>query len=355
MKTHYPCVVVNLEKITNNAEAIANMCKKRNVNVVGVTKVFCAKRPIVSAMIKGGITMVGDSRIENLRRIRDVECKKMLLRIPMESHSREVVKYSDVSLNSELETIRLLSKAANKLNRIHEVILMIDLGDLREGVLEEDALETIAQIIKLPNIKLVGLGTNLTCYGGVIPDEENLGRLVALKERVKEIYDLELEVISGGNSSTLYMVINEKLPKDINQLRIGEAIVLGRETAYGNFIENCHRDCFTLKGEIVEIKEKPSVPKGNIGMDAFGGKPYFEDKGIIKRAIVALGRQDVSVNGLTPVDEKLSILGASSDHLILDISASDNPYNVGDVVEFTMDYGCLLMVMTSPYVKKYYI
>jgi ornithine racemase len=354
MKKDYPCIEVNLNKITENTRQIIDICKEKGIHVAGVSKVFCAKLPIVRAMLDAGIELIGDSRIENLKKIQKLNCRKMLLRIPMESHAAEVVKYCDISLNSELETIIRLSKAAKKLNKLHHIILMVDVGDLREGVLEQDVDGIVSGIIKLPNINLCGLGTNLTCYGGVIPDKNNLGSLITLKNFIQEKYGIELPIVSGGNSSSLYMVLDGSIPEGITQLRIGEAIALGRETSYGKKVPNCHSEAFILKAEIIEIKEKPSLPTGKIGVNAFGEEPKFEDKGIMRRAIIALGRQDSVPEGLKPLDKNINILGASSDHLILDISKSSSKYNIGDVISFNMNYGCLLAAMTSPYVKKYF-
>lgn len=354
MNKKYPCVEVDLSKVSHNAKEILSMCSRKGINIIGVTKVFCAETSIVKAMLDGGITHIGDSRIQNLKKVKDMKCKKTLLRISMESEAEDVVKYSDISMNSELNTIEALSKAAGNLNKVHNIVLMVDVGDLREGVLEEDVASVVKEILKLENIKLVGLGTNVTCYGGVLPDKDNLGKLIKLKNDIKDLFNIELPIISGGNSSSLYMVMNNTIPKEISQLRIGEGIVLGRETAFGNPIPNCYDDAFILKGEIVEIKNKPTVPTGTIGMDAFGQKPHFEDKGIRKRAIIAVGRQDIKVDGLIPLDKNISIFGASSDHLILDVTDSMKQLKVGDVVDFKMDYGCLLAAMTSGYVEKYY-
>lgn len=355
MKRYFPQIEINLNKITQNTKNIIDLCSKNNVQVVGVSKVFCARKPIVEAMLSAGIEIIGDSRIENLKRLKDLKCRKMLLRIPMESHASEVVKYSHISLNSEIKTIRTLSKAAKRINKTHNIILMIDVGDLREGILESEAMDIVREILSLNNIRLCGIGTNLTCYGGVIPDENNLGRLITLKKEINKVFELSLPVVSGGNSSSLYAVMEGTMPEGINQLRIGEAILLGRETSYGRKVPGCAIDAFVIKGEIIEIKDKPSVPTGKIGMDAFGNVPMFEDKGIIKRAIIALGRQDIVPEGLIPVDKGISILGASSDHLIIDITSCNANYKVGDILSFNMNYGCLLRAMTSPYVKKYYI
>ncbi|MBU3098207.1 MULTISPECIES: ornithine racemase Orr [Clostridium] len=354
MGKKYPCMEVDLKKLTHNVKTILAMCNKKHIEVAAVTKVYCAKKPIVEAILEAGVAMVGDSRILNLKKLKDLNCKKMLLRIPMISEVYDVVRYSDCSLNSEIDTIEQLAKAAKKLNKIHNIILMVDLGDLREGVLINDVVSSVSKIVKLDNIKLIGIGTNVTCYGGVIPDSENLGKLTKLKIEIEKTFDLKLPVISGGNSSSLYMVINDTMPKEINQLRIGEAIVLGRETSFGKPVPNCYDDAFILSGEIVEIKSKPTLPTGTIGMDAFGHIPSFEDKGIRKRAIIALGRQDIRVEGITPLDNDISIFGASSDHLILDVTDSKKQLIVGSIVEFKIDYGCLLKAMTSPYVEKYY-
>jgi len=354
MKKNYPCVEVDLKKLTHNVKTILAMCDKKHIDVTAVTKVYCAEKPIVEVILEAGIMQVADSRILNLKKLKDLNCKKMLLRIPMISEAYDVVKYSDCSLNSEIDTIKQLAKAAKEINKIHNIILMVDLGDLREGVLIDDVASIVSSIVILDNIKLIGLGTNVTCYGGVIPNSENLGKLIKLKLEIEKTFNLKLPVISGGNSSSLYMVINDTIPGGVNQLRIGEAIVLGRETSFGGAVPNCYNDVFILRGEIVEIKSKPTVPTGTRGMDAFGNIPCFEDKGIRKRAIIALGKQDIRVEGLIPLDADISIFGASSDHLIIDVTDSKIKLTVGDIVDFKIDYGCLLAAMTSPYVEKYY-
>jgi predicted amino acid racemase len=355
MSLKYPCVEINLNKITHNVKVLSKSCDSLDINIVGVSKVFCSEKPVVEAMLKGGIKSIADSRIENLMKIKEFNCTKYLLRLPMQSEAMEVVTFADISLNSEIDTIKKLAEAATKLNKTHGIILMVDLGDLREGVLEKDILNISREILEIKGVDLCGIGTNLTCYGGVIPDEINLGKLLQIKTQIESTLGINLTIVSGGNSSSLYMVLNNTIPSGVTQLRLGEAIVLGRETAYGEDVENCYKDSFIIKGEIVEIKEKPSLPTGKIGMDAFGNKPTFTDKGIMNRAIIAIGRQDINPDGLFPIDQSIEIIGASSDHLILDITKCSEPYKVGHIIEFTMDYGCILKSMTSLYVKKKYI
>lgn len=350
---YYPRIEVDLSKIKHNTEVLVRLCKKYGIDVAGVTKSFCGHPDIARVIVEGGVKYLADSRIENLIKLKDIEIPKILLRLPMISEAEEVVEYADISLNSELETIKALSKASVAKGIIHNIILMFDLGDLREGYFkEEDLFNDIEKIIELEGIKIIGIGTNLTCYGGVIPREENLGRLVDLANKIREKYNLELEIVSGGNSSSLHLLIDNKKVDGINLLRLGESIILGGETAFGNRIENTYNDAFQLVVEIIEIKEKPSVPIGEIGRDAFGKVPTFVDKGIRKRIICAIGKQDIEFDSIIPVDEGISVLGGSSDHLILDGTDSINNYRVGDKVRFKLTYGGILRAMTSEYVKK---
>lgn len=350
----YPKLIIDLKKLKENSQLLANHCFAENIEPVGVTKVTCGDPKVAQAMLAGGIRMLAESRVENARRLREagIDAPLLLLRLPMLSQVDAVVKLFQCSLNSELATIRALDAAAAKAGVIHEIILMVDLGDLREGILPLQLEEMVRSIAELKHIRLLGLGTNLTCYGGVIPTQENLGQLLEYNRKAEALYPQLLPVISGGNSSSLPLLLAGHLPP-VTQLRLGESIVLGRETVDRQPIPGAHLDCFQIQAEIIEIRKKPSVPIGEIGQDAFGGTPVFEDRGIHLRAILALGRQDVVVDGLeTP--EGIDILGASSDHLLLDVTKYPNPLAVGDVLTFTPGYGALLAAMTSAFVTKEY-
>ncbi|WZL75038.1 ornithine racemase Orr [Clostridiaceae bacterium 35-E11] len=347
-----PRLEVDLNKIKHNTKVLAERCKRSNIQLAGVTKVFCGNPEIAQAIVEGGVVMLADSRIENLKKIASIEIPKLLLRLPMKSQVEDVVKYGDISLNSELETIKALGQAAVAQDKVHKIILMIDLGDLREGVWQDHAIDIVGDILKLEGIQLIGIGTNLTCYGGVIPNTQNLGMLTEIASMIENQFDISLEIISGGNSSSLYLLEKDEMPKRINHLRLGESVLLGRETAYGNIIKDTYQDAFTFVAEIIELKEKPSTPIGEIGVDAFGNKPTFVDRGIRKRAILGVGRQDVSVTNITPLDKRIIILGASSDHLIMDVTDCEKEYRVGDEIRFEVEYGALLQLMTSEYIQK---
>ena len=229
---------------------------------------------------------------------------------------------------------------------------MVDLGDLREGFWPAELIPGVREALKLPGIRVRGLGTNLSCFGGVVPDEENMNQLVSLAEEIEQTFDTTLDVISGLNSSGLELVAAGAMPARVNHARIGEAILLGRETIHRKPWPDTHQDAFLLHAEVLELKTKPSLPVGNRSQDAFAAVPAFEDRGSILRAILNLGREDVDVTGITPLDSRIHILGASSGYLILDVSALQGHISMGDELSFSLNYSALLAAMTSEYVKK---
>ena len=360
----YPRLIIDLKKLKGNLDACAKITKEDGgCSLMIVTKGLCADLEMAKMIANHpAVDFMADSRVANIKTYsemaRKMGKKTVLLRIPMHAEVADVVKYVDLSFNSELSTIRLLNEEAAKLNIKHNILLMIDLGDLREGIFfknEDLIFEAVEEILSMKNINLYGVGVNLTCYGAIIPKKDNLSQLVEIARKIENKFGIKLDMISGGNSSSIYLIGKGELPEGINNLRLGESFLLGNDTAYGTKIPGTVSDALTLEAQIVELKEKPSLPIGEVGVDAFGEKPYYEDRGFIKRAILGIGKQDTDIGGMNPLDEKIDILGGSSDHTILDVTNSETQYKVGDVVAFTLEYGAMLKVATSPYVEKVYV
>ncbi|MGE5573414.1 MAG: alanine/ornithine racemase family PLP-dependent enzyme [Bacteroidota bacterium] len=349
-----PRVEVSLDKIEENARVVVEMCRRSGIGVAGVTKVTCGDPEVARAMLRGGVRWIADSRLANLTRMRKagISCETLLLRAPMLGEADEAVTVADMSLISSVETARALGEAARARGVQHRVILMVDVGDLREGVPVDAALDVAGRMARVEGIRLHGIGTNVACYGGVMPTRENMSVLLRLRDRARRDLGIDLEVISGGNSSSIPLVRTGEVPHGINQLRIGESMLLGRDVTYRRPLPGMHLDAFVFAAQAIEVARKPSVPRGEIGQDAFGKVRTFRDKGIRWRAILACGRQDIDPEGLRPLESGIDVLGASSDHLILDVEDADREIRVGDEVRFTMSYGCLLAAMTSPYVHK---
>ncbi len=360
----YPRLVIDLKKLEDNLNAVGKITKEDGgCSLMIVTKGLCADLEMAKMVAANDyVDFVADSRVKNIASYADIVRgagkKTVLLRIPMHSEIAEVAKYVDLCFNSELSSIRLLNEEAGKLGKKQDILLMIDLGDLREGIFfqNEDLIyEAVEEILAMENINLYGIGVNLTCYGAIIPKNDNLSQLVEIAGKLEEKFGIKLEMVSGGNSSSIYLVGKGELPAGINNLRLGESFLLGNDTAYETKLPGTVSDALTLQAEIIELKEKPSLPIGEVGVDAFGEKPYYEDRGIMKRAIIGIGKQDTDLGSMTPVDPQIEIMGGSSDHIILDVTHADKEYKVGDIVEFTLGYGGMLKTATSAYVERAYV
>ncbi|MFC1610038.1 alanine/ornithine racemase family PLP-dependent enzyme [Myxococcota bacterium] len=348
-----PRIEIDLGKIAHNARTLKSLYGAKGIGVIGVTKVVCGDPDIAKTLVDSGIGILADSRTANIQKMRDagVAAQFLLLRTPLLSQAETVVNVADISLNSELSVVEKLAEIAAAQNTTHKVILMVELGDLREGLMPRDLGGVVQRVAELEGIELAGIGTNLACFAGVKPDAKNMGRLSSIADELEERFDLTFAFVSGGNSANFNWFTSTQDVGRINNLRLGESIYLGRETLQREPIPALFTDAFTLIAEVIEAKTKPSLPHGDIGQDAFGNVPELQDRGQTNRALLGIGLQDVSVSGLTP-SRDMDILGASSDHIIVD--AKQLGLEVGDEVEFNLNYAALLATMTSSYVLKEY-
>lgn len=352
----YPRVSIYLSRIRNNARVVAGLCAGHKLFITGVSKVVRGDPRIVQTFVDAGIRRIGDSRVENLARLQGLGVEKWLIRPPMCSETEKLVQYADVSLNSELATICAIAAAARACGKKHKVVLMADLGDIREGYVDyEELVDTAVQVEQMDGVELYGLGTNLTCFSFIQPDEAKMQQLAELAHRVSERIGREINVVSGGNSATLDLMLRGGICPGVNNLRLGESLLFGKERAKYRFLPGTHNDAFILECEIVELKEKPSLPWGEVGVDSYGNRPSFQDHGKRLRAVCALGKQDFDAETAVPVDEGIKMLGASSDHLMLDLTESERHYQVGDIVELKLGYFATMRAFTSEYVEKVYI
>jgi ornithine racemase len=353
MNAFMPRIEIALSQIEHNTRVLCEQYGRRGISLMGVSKAFLGEPDIALAMIKGGVRYIADSRIENIQRMREagVSTRFVLLRTAL-SRAAAVVKYADISLNTELETIAALSHHAVLQRQVHQIIVMVEMGDLREGVLPENLSGVIKSALGLANIEIVGLGCNMACYGGIKPDDRKMDALSELVGAIEREFQIPLTIVSGGNSANHDWQESTQDVGRINNLRLGESILLGCETTARRAIPGMYHHAFKLVAEVIESKDKPSMPYGQACQDSFGNYPRFEDRGIRRRVIVALGKQDTLISGLTPEEDYL-ILGSSSDHTILD--GGDRRLEIGAEVDFDLDYGGLLAAMTSPFIRKAFV
>ena len=347
----YPKVKVNIKGINENIKKVKKLCNKNNIKLNVVLKVLSGNVDIVNEIDFSNVDSISDSRIDNLKKYKNIKKEKWLIRIPSFSEIKDTIKYSDVSFNSSLDTIKLLNEEAIKQKKKHKIILMYELGDLREGVDYSVLSMLVGEVKKLSNIIIYGIGANLTCYGGIEPTLDNTDELYDVKSAIEYENEIKFDIVTGANSSSYKLLSNGDLAGKMNYVRFGESIFLGMIPGYYEKIKDLNQDNFIIEAQIVELEEKPSVPKGNILKNSFVDTPEFIEKGYRVKALVNIGKQDTGL-GLKPKDKDIIILDGSSDYLLLDVTDSKNNYKLGDIIKFIPDYESLLKVMTSSYVKK---
>jgi predicted amino acid racemase len=341
---------VDFDKIGENARQLVHLGAGRGISITGVTKAMLGAPDLARVLCAAGVSALGDSRVENIERMGDagIDHPMLLLRAPMPSQVERVVRSGAMSVNTEPEILTLLSTAARTIGRIHDVMLMVELGDLREGVMPLELRNIARHVLSLPNLRLRAIGTNLACRNGIEPSAQNMGELSELVETVEATFGTEIEVVSGGNSANLDWAFGAASAGRINNLRLGESILLGREPLHRRPIDGLHTDAVNLVAEVIESKLKPTKPAGRSFQNSFGETPELIDRGNIWQTILAVGRQDTDTGDL-PDQNGVAILAASSDHLIVETQAQMKP---GDELTFAPGYSALLRSMTSPYVAK---
>ena len=346
----YPQLEIDLSLLQSNARAVISRCNAAGICVCGVIKGADGLPEIARALRAAGAAELGTSRLEQVAKCRaaGVPGPWLLIRIPGLSELPDVVALCDTSLQSEWATLLALEEECLRQNRTHRVIVMADLGDLREGFWDKGELVDVCQRVEqdLPHVHLAGIGVNLSCYGSTKPTPDKMNELVALAHRVEARIGRSLEVVSGGATSSFTLVHWGTMPVGINHLRIGEGILLGKDLQVDWGIRDMdylRMDTFTLRAEVVEVKDKPTYPIGELAIDAFGRKPTYVYRGVRRRALLALGRADVGdLESLLPREPGLTVIGGSSDHCIVDVEDCPRRLQVGDIVEFSLCYSHML-------------
>ena len=352
-----PTLVVDHDNLRYNMRTVTGWCRDAGIDVAGVIKVTTGMASVALDYEECGAKWIASSRLEQLQRAKDagVKIPLLMIRVPMISELEEMIKVCDYSLQSSSDTLKALEAECLKQDRTHNVILMADLGDLREGFFEKEELVDVAEYVenKLDSIHLAGIGTNLGCVGSVKPTEEKMLMLADWAEAVEEAIGRPLEIVSGGATSSLMPVFDGVMPPKVNMLRIGAVTFCGPtedlRTCYGRTeVDVMSDEAFILEAEVIETNTKPTHPIGELGVDAFGKKATYTDRGRRRRAILAVGRADYGdIDDLIPLTEGAQVTMASGDHTIVDIEDCKDQIRVGDVMRFKLKYSSILRLTAS--------
>lgn len=345
------------EKLFDNYQFLKNQFEENGVEWGVVSKILCGNRTYLKELIKLGVVEIHDSRISNLAKIKEInpEIQTVYIKPPSKRNLADMVKYADVSLNSELDTIRWISEEAVQQQKLHKIIIMVETGDLREGVMGDHLLDFYSQIFELPGLEVIGLGTNLNCLNGVMPSADKLIQLSLYKQIIELKFSKKIPWVSAGTSVTIPLMLHKQLPKGINHFRVGETLYFGIDLFEDKLIEGMHRDVFELFAEIIEMQEKPLLPTGTLASNPQGKIAKLDEKLYGKtsyRAILDIGLLDMDPKYLIPEDDEFEILGGSSDMLILNLGENPKNYNVGDLISFRLKYMGALAVLNSSYIEK---
>lgn len=350
-------IILSRSKLRHNFEFLQNLLENNNIEWGVVSKLLCGNKIFLKELINLGVKELHDSRISNLKHIKQItpEVQTVYIKPPPRRSIRSLVKHADVSFNTDYHTLELISKEAVKQGKKHKAIIMVEMGDLREGVLGENLVEFYQKVFRLPNLEIIGLGTNLNCLYGVMPSHDKLVQLSLYKQIIELRFNKKIKWISGGSSVTIPLLFKKQIPPGVNHLRVGETLFFGANLFTGKTIKGMKDDVITTQAEIIELQEKPLVPEG-VMQENPSGETYEirnEDYGKTSvRALLDIGLLDITPDFLIPQDKSLKIAGASSDILVIDLGTNPKNYKVGDFVKFKLKYMGALGLFNSDYIIK---
>jgi predicted amino acid racemase len=346
------------KKLKENYTFLDNLFAAKNIEWGVVTKLLCGNTMYLEEIMALGVKEMHDSRISNLKKIKslDPSIETVYIKPPAKRSIDSIVRYADISFNTEIDTIEMLSHAAKKQNKIHKVIIMIEMGDLREGVMGEELVAFYGNILSLSNIEILGIGTNLNCLSGIMPTQDKLIQLSLYKQLIEAKFNITIPWVSGGTSVAIPLMLRNARPMAVNHFRVGEALFFGKDLFSGDTVKGMHNDVFKLYSEIIEITEKPNTPIGELGDSGVGNTYVMEDDadlGVTSlRAILDIGLLDMQPQYIQAEDTDITIVDASSDMLVIDISNSKTKYKIGDLVSFKIQYMGALYLLNSDYIEK---
>lgn len=328
---------INLSKIQYNAKVLLSTLAEHDINFTPVIKCVAGDKRIIEVLKHIGLTHFAEARIDNINKSIDEDVSFTMIRTVNKSELEDVVLKSKMSIQTEITTIRQINEIAKKHHKKHQILLMIDWKDAREGILTYDVIDYIQEILTMHNICLSGLAFNFMCFNAIPPNDNDVEMINQFVASIENEAGFHFKIISGGNSSMLPQMFYNNLGM-INDLRIGETLFRGTDTTTDKPIATLFQDAINMEAEIVEIKPR---------LDIATGKNYLQ-------AILDIGYLDTYADELVPLNNNIQVLGATSDHVMVDLQNCDH-YQVGDTINFALGYRALAQSMYADNIPKKYV
>lgn len=350
-------ITLDSAKLKHNFDYLEKLFSSEGIQWAVVSKLLCGNRMFLQELVNLGVKQLCDSRVSNMKAIKKMapDIETIYIKPPPLRSIPDIVKYADISFNTEFSTINLINDEAGRQQKIHKILIMIEMGELREGVMRDDFIDFFEKVFTLPNIEVVGIGTNMTCLYGVLPNHDKLIQLSLYEQLIEARFNKQIPYVSGGASVVIPLIFEKLLPKGINHFRVGETLFCGTDVYHDTTLPDMHNDVFMLYAEIIELIEKPMVPSGDMGTNLEGVTFEFDDTSMGKtsyRALLDIGLLDVESGHLFPVDPQVEFVGSSSDMIVIDLGKNEQNYQTGDLIEFKLDYMGILRIMNSRYISK---
>ncbi len=345
-----PQLHVDTGVIGRNTEAVAGLLRGRGLDLVGVTKGCLGEPRVGAAMLAGGAVALADTRDHNLRCLRGALPEAALHRIYLPPVCAPFELGDVTYISSPSGATAVAETPALGSGRRRQVVIVVESGDLREGVPIEGLIALAEMVVHDPRLELVGVATNYACFkGGPAGIRESLGT-VARAARALRAAGMPVHRVSGGNSSVLALLRPddpgesahhhagrgsseaEGIPAEVTELRCGEALLLGQDALFHRPLPGCACAC-RLRAEVLEEYTKSPSSKGE------------------RRLVLGLGSQDLGSGAVRFVEPGLRELGRSGDYLVVESGAGGPRAGIGGVIEMIPSYEALVAAWTSPYVE----
>lgn len=343
-------------RFQQNLNQLWKWSAEHNLDVCVVSKLIGIDPVLTPLILSSPFSSIGLSELSDLAQLQllaefqEKNFTRICLKLVSPQEMERLVSVCEVSVQTTLSSLVELERICAQKKKQHGILLLVEFGDLREGVPAEELKGLLDFIRSCENLNLYAVGTNLSCFHGVEPDEKNMKKFLSLVESVE---DGELVTrISSGSSSHYQLVGAGKLPSRLNHLRIGELLFLGNETLEYSTVDGFHDSVFELEVQVLECFQRPLSPyNGKIGKSAFkqdflqaneiSGKPW--------QLVVDLGRKHCDPSDLQ-VSKTYSMMGSSSEYLVLRSATQSKP---GDWLKFSLNYKGWMRLLQSRIERVY--